>query len=369
MDVFFGSYSDGATEAVAYEMRLARASIEIVQETASVVVFRFDQLPVALGALEISFQLFSAQSTVRFQEDSFTFDSVAFSIKEIVNGVSGQIRSKLLACNSWRVSGIRKDVAGRRQNFRSKDLELFFTDAVRSAFGADLGDTLAQHGLPPVDLSGFDLEFFVWVCAGVLAVGWSDRELTGLLHPPTRQLVSKGDTGEILSKSADTTAYILAYTALLMFEDGSGRLTSGSKLLCGDPMCGVGTCLFALQHIISTRFQGVLAHCIGSDASEPSVSQALANLARLRMDESRFTFTPCAAEEVARTGVMPLNSVDIVVVDPPWGHRHGSFADISRRTPAWARQWVAMLRCAPRRVRDSGPSLHSSKSISHPVGG
>ena len=81
-------------------MRLARASIEIVQETASVVVFRFVQLPVALGALEISFQLFSAQSTVRFQEDSFTFDSVAFSIKEIVNGVSGQIRSKLLACNS-----------------------------------------------------------------------------------------------------------------------------------------------------------------------------------------------------------------------------------------------------------------------------
>ena len=343
-NLFFGACSDGAEEAVAYEMHAAQVVIVAGHKPSCALIIRFDKFPSAIGTLDVIFQLFEDPRTYRFQEEAFTFDTVACGIKEIVHGESGQLRSKLLGCDSWRVSGIRKDFAGLRQNFRSKDLELLFTDAVRSAFGAAPGDTLLQHGLPPVDLLEFDLEFFVWVRGGALAVGWLDKETSRIIQPPTRILISKGDTGFILSKSADTTAFVMACIALKVYEAGGGCLQDKSDLICGDPMCGVGTCLFALQYFVSTHLQGVDADFIGSDTSEPSIAQARANLARLHLDGGSFTFAHCAAEDVGRAGAMPLNGVDLVLVDPPWGHRHGNFADIARRTPAWARQWVAILR-------------------------
>ena len=308
-------------------------------------IFAFDQSPVALGSFDLLIELFGQQS-YRIQERIFSFESISSSISDIIHEIALSLREKMLGCSSWRVSGVRKDIAGERQDFRSKDLELLTTEAIRVAFGAASGDTLLQHGLPPVALSGFDLEVVIWARGGVLAIGWSDPTLSRLIYPPTRLLVCKGENGDILSKAADATAFVLAGTALLEYEAGIGRLGS-TEVRCGDPMCGVGTCLFALHYIISAHFPAARPASIGSDAAAVSVAQAIANLRRLPFDPSMFSFQQCAAEEVGRSGVMPLNGMDVLVVDPPWGHRHGSFADICRRTPAWARQWVAVLRCQP----------------------
>ena len=361
MDYFFGSYSDGAQEAVEYELNLLDARSHFTCASSSALIFEFSDSPRAAGTLDVVFKLIGLKS-FQVQKDSFMLDTVETAIHGIVEECVDALRLKLKSCSSWRASGIRKDTAGQRQNFRSKDLELLFTDAIRAAFGAARGDTLQQHSLPPVALSGFDLEFIVWVRGGLLAIGWTDSALSHILHPPTRLLVRKGESGEILSKAADATAFVLACIALRDYEAGSGQLSSGAELLCGDPMCGVGTCLFALHYTVSTHFSGARPACIGSDASEPSVRQARDNLSRLQFDPGRFAFVQCAAEAVGRDGAMPLNGVDLVIVDPPWGHRHGTFADICRRTPAWARQWVAVLRWArPHQLRRPRTNLRPGR--------
>lgn len=327
-----------------YELNLVGAKISVAKESSSALIFSFDQSPSALGCLDLLIQLFGIQS-YRIQEGIFSLESITSAISDIIHDIAELLHAKMLNYSSWRVSGVRKDVAGERQDFRSKDLELLTTEAIRVAFGAASGDTLMQHGLPPVALSGFELEIVIWARGGALAIGWSDRPLSRVIHPPTRLLVCKGESGEILSKAADATAFVLASTALMEFGAGGGRL-EGAEVRCGDPMCGVGTCLFALHYMISAHFPSACPYSIGSDSAPASVAQAIANLGRLPFECSRFSFQQCAAEEVGRCGAMPLNGMDLLVVDPPWGHRHGSFADICRRTPAWARQWVAVLRSA-----------------------
>ena len=333
-ELWFGAYADGAQEAVEYELNLVETHIVASHSAASALVFFFQNSQHTIGSIETLFRLFSPRS-YRIQECSFSLDSLTEVIHEIVSDLSSTVKDKILNCTAWRISGIRKDTAQERQNFKSSDIEVLTANAIQSAL-------LAQgHFLPPVSLKQFDLEIILYVRGGIMAMGWADDEVRGL-RASNKLIVGKG--ADILSKAQDHVAFILASFSLLLSESRCNL--AGGEIRCCDPMCGVGTCLFALAFLVSSHFPTLRPLCFGMDKDERSIHQAKANLERTKLDSDRFRFFHCACEEMspkAREDI-PLNSIDIAIVDPPWGHRHGSFAQISRQTLRWARQWVAMLR-------------------------
>lgn len=123
------------------------------------------------------------------------------------------------------------------------------------------------------------------------------------------------------------------------------RGVSGPIVL--DPMCGVGTYLLALAWLVERRGFSAgaaaprfpLPRIVGMDAEAQSVEQAALNARR-----SGAAWMPSFV--MASSLALPIDncSVDLIVVDPPWGHRHATHAYVKRYFLHWAREWVRVLR-------------------------
>ena len=104
------------------------------------------------------------------------------------------------------------------------------------------------------------------------------------------------------------------------------------SLLFLDPMCGVGTIPSIFSRISSNL--GRYAFAIGSELDESSVKISTQN-------------TGCDQNIVlANTLKLPFPSelFDLIIVDPPWGHRHGKNHVIMKNMFRWMKEWTRVLK-------------------------
>lgn len=148
---------------------------------------------------------------------------------------------------------------------------------------------------------------------------------------------------------------------------GDSESVGGRGLVCLDPMCGVGTFPLALAFVLRrhhpTRCGGMKIW--GTEECEESVSTANRNLrpgtteasSAVEQDESQHdvqavprdsqpseTSIAFAVEQADDLSFLANDSVDMIVVDPPWGHRHGGFKVLNKMTVRWVREWGRVLR-------------------------
>ena len=104
------------------------------------------------------------------------------------------------------------------------------------------------------------------------------------------------------------------------------------NLLFLDPMCGVGTIPSIFSRVSSNL--GRYGFSIGSELDANSVKISTQN-------------TGCDQNIVlANTLKLPFHSerFDLIIVDPPWGHRHGKNHVIMKNMFRWMKEWTRVLK-------------------------
>jgi hypothetical protein len=123
-------------------------------------------------------------------------------------------------------------------------------------------------------------------------------------------------------------------------------INSSTKFIALDPMCGVGTFPLAFQYIMRRYYPSLLpgVKIIGADAALESIEQARRNCSRsIAPGENEIVFHVQENEDQVSIP-LPCDCVDVIVVDPPWGHRHCTFAYINKMMIKWMSEWVRVLK-------------------------
>jgi len=106
-------------------------------------------------------------------------------------------------------------------------------------------------------------------------------------------------------------------------------------------MCGVGTYLLALRWVLERRPVPGLrgAQLVGVDIDSES-----ADFVRLNAGSTVGALTLAVLH--GSSAALPLRnaSVDLIIVDPPWGQRHSSHNYVKQFFPRWAREWARVLK-------------------------
>lgn len=209
---------------------------------------------------------------------------------------------------------------------------------------------------PQVDLQCSDVDVIAFVSDGVdelaVAAGASREELRGKVpellalglrtaSTPCRQASLQVDKGGAVSRADDTVALCVAQRAAELLQRQREDAMAPRSYRVLDPMCGVGTYLFALRWVLS-REKAALVELVGVDSELESLLHAMANGAA--SDDRWLGQPPNFIMGSSRALPLQSNSVDAIVVDPPWGHRHGSHTYVKKNFYYWANEWARVLR-------------------------
>merc|ERR1712224_1184918 len=117
--------------------------------------------------------------------------------------------------------------------------------------------------------------------------------------------------------------------------------------------CGVGTVLLALRwvhhHRAPLSLNDAKVHFIGSDVDRKSVAlmqkNSEANMGEgMKLKDVARRAELCFVTACCKALPFGKSSVDLLLVDPPWGQRHSTYAHVRRGFPCWVREWVRVLR-------------------------
>jgi len=154
---------------------------------------------------------------------------------------------------------------------------------------------------------------------------------------PSRPASLCVEKGGILSRADDTVAFCVAHRVIDLMEERCAAdpgAREGLRVL--DPMCGVGTYLMALQWLMSRR-GAFRPNLLGVELESEAVEHLRGNAAR----------AGCPVNVIRGSSIgLPIrdDSIDLILVDPPWGMRHSSHNYVKRYFPRWVREWARVLR-------------------------
>lgn len=341
---FLGVYPRGLSSIALDELQREHCSVLAHEEEHCALLFRPQDHVLELGSFLLLCEVLGdpefGPTTVL--PPSPSLQDLAHAAEMQARASCKALRRAMRPFKTWRVSVYR---SGATQRWRSPEVAIKIGEAIAPAGSIALSPSCTAG--PQVDLKSFEVEVVAFVSDGVdelqVAAGAKRSELMGnsellLLGLRSggcraRQVTLGIQKGDLLSRADDTAALCVAQKALEFFR-------GDSCLRVLDPMCGVGTYLFALQWALSRMAPKTVAMW-GADAEAESLMHATGNakLAKLRTG-SRIDFFQ------GSNGSLPLKSdfFELIVVDPPWGQRHSSHAYVKHHLYAWAREWARLLR-------------------------
>ena len=119
-----------------------------------------------------------------------------------------------------------------------------------------------------------------------------------------------------------------------------------------DPMCGIGTIPMVFQRVCKNI--GKTAFVVGTELKYDSLKIANQKCQEgpihrsvgqnEDLDQNKYFSHPNII--LANTLTLPFrqNLFDLVIVDPPWGHRHGKNHEIMKNMFRWMMEWVRVLK-------------------------
>ena len=370
---FFVLYADGLLHVCQQEMVAFRGTwiAHWPDQCAAVIAIRQDEHSPLPGTFCEIFRIFASGgvcgSVLTCQEvNADTLDALA---AQLVSANAVAIQDYLGSVEPWRISCTHRDVASHRFDANGNLLscrKVVQSQEIERAIGVAMHNYLTSPNLAPVSLTQYVKELCVWVSHDMFALGFSPARRS------TRSMcIDKGP--DVRSRADDATAVCMAWLGLAHAlalpgpilrrwhedkktthptpsndqpfspacfphsgSDAAGGATSSLHVL--DPMCGVGTCLFAAAFVAQQL--GLAAQIRGCDVSEQSIHMARHNatLANLHLNASAgpstapsFEFDAC---DCGGEGVW-ADELDgwahLVLVDPPWGQRHSSHSQVCER--------------------------------------
>jgi len=371
--IFAGAYPRGLGRVALAELSRAGGMVRDLFEAHCVVLFALplrspEAPPVEFGSFDALFELVGG--AVLWLPPTPSLADIAAVADSSMRPLAGEWRSALRAFGRWRFSGHR---IGSTHGVKTPQLAPFIGGTLAAIGAVSLTDGCTAG--PVVDLEKFDVEVVVLLSDGVdelrVAVGGGQegetREalasslpklmLLGVRrcrgpagHALCRTTSLQIEKGAVVSRANDTIAFCVAQLAADLLalpapppagtacmEEASACTSSRREppvvaQRCLDPMCGVGTYLLALHCVTVER--GLAAELLGVDADAESVALARRN------GTSGIAFLR------GSSAALPLRdgSIDLVLVDPPWGQRHASHSYVKRLMPRWAREWTRVLR-------------------------
>ncbi|KAJ1477453.1 hypothetical protein T484DRAFT_1906347 [Baffinella frigidus] len=111
----------------------------------------------------------------------------------------------------------------------------------------------------------------------------------------------------------------------------------GRELNVLDPMCGVGSYLCAMAKVALALNCRISLR--GGDQEEDSVALAQRNVGAHAERATPPFPTQLSQCNLFEESACPDGWADVVIVDPPWGKRHGTWSEVRKGTPVWARRW------------------------------
>ena len=164
----------------------------------------------------------------------------------------------------------------------------------------------------------------------------------------------KSDSKESISYKNDppstTNNSIAACLIILAIEK---YFLKNKSILFLDPMCGVGTIPFVFENLSSKL--GWKPILFGSEVDANSVklfNQKISELMKHKKtaphntpQNELFGFNGLSIV-IANTLNLPFlsDTFDLIIVDPPWGHRHGKNHVIMKNMFRWMKEWVRVLK-------------------------
>ena len=121
-----------------------------------------------------------------------------------------------------------------------------------------------------------------------------------------------------------------------------GQRDDDRRIAVLDPMCGVGTLLCAFHVAAEKHLRKRNTRCefYGADKCQESIDLAKDNLKSLKCENFRVIRN----EHENLMSDFAESSFDLVLVDPPWGHRHSKFNEVKANMLQWARTWMRLLK-------------------------
>eukprot|EP00928_Gymnodinium_smaydae_P057116 TRINITY_DN40393_c0_g1_i1.p1 TRINITY_DN40393_c0_g1~~TRINITY_DN40393_c0_g1_i1.p1 ORF type:complete len:470 (-),score=43.76 TRINITY_DN40393_c0_g1_i1:254-1663(-) len=434
--IYVGVYPRGFAQQALTELSLVRALVVDHHEAHCVVLFRLArQARCAADNADDSVSLKNDDSTCVETLGTFIvlFQAIgkavelppAAALSQVTDAASGQIRAN---ADAWRAA-LRAHATWRctvhrfgSHAFRSPDIVNGFADVLSEdgveAVSPDAApDDHAQGSkaaLPYVNLDSYEVEVVVLLSDGLDSIllstgkasrrelrsrpGASELLLLGIRRTDDAHCrvvdlqLGRGDAPRADTAVAMCTAYRMAEA---LRESRAAALHEGvlvaselpRVLTVLDPMCGVGTYLLALQWVHQNRalLQDIQSlELIGSDQEVDSISWAMRNASTSACSNCTHAHAGVVSSFfAANSRDLPLAecSVDLIVVDPPWGQRHGTHTEVKRGFPRWAREWARVLRpgglavivtittvllervCAEMQERRDGPCLEVVTSM------
>ena len=180
-----------------------------------------------------------------------------------------------------------------------------------------------------------------------------DTSMPNTIEPKSKQhtnLHSDNDMSEtcIKNRPSSTGNSIAACLSMLVL---SRYLSGCDNIIFLDPMCGLGTIPMVFRELCNTA--GKNCFVIGTDTSPHSLSignQKSPNTKYLGIrdiaTEDKLLWADRPNIILADTTRLPFlsNLFDVIIVDPPWGHRHGKNHVIMKNMFRWMKEWVRVLK-------------------------
>jgi len=374
MQRYFALYPDGLRHACEQELRAlgGRWVCEFPEQSGAVIDLHADApLP---GTFSLLFRTFAAGGTVAgsvLTGQTLSADALDGLVAQLVSANTAEIAAYLGTAEPWRITALRAPVS---HDFQSQEVERSVGKALRQHFDVD--------SLPPVSLVHYTRELRVWVGDGILVLGFSpDRKHCSNLSVEKGEVLSRADDAVSVCIAWIGVSHALALRGPVLdrwsacpagYEEAnaSGQAREPSTPLhVLDPMCGVGTYLFAAAKVAQDL--NIAMRLRGRDQSAQSIDMARQNAASFdrrsaaagrdenSSGEKAGDVARGAEEEAGRAGegdgeggvgeaaapcdrlsVLPWCRFDfstcdcveeapcedgwaeLVMVDPPWGQRH-----------------------------------------------
>jgi len=173
--------------------------------------------------------------------------------------------------------------------------------------------------------------------------------LKGERHSQKKENMLRKRERELKSEANDAVSICVAYKAMSLLADGR----SEKVLRVLDPTCGRGTLLLAMRWIHTHRpmFKARVSalELIGFEIkpSKTFWAQFNANSAfhcKTAQIQQRIPVAPISFV-CASSDAIPLasSSMDLIVVDPPWGMQGNNHEYVKRKLPRWIQEWTRVL--------------------------
>eukprot|EP00505_MAST-04D_sp_SCG-Rhode-Island_P002666 Stramenopile-MAST_4_protein_2666 len=193
----------------------------------------------------------------------------------------------------------------------------------------------------PVSLTGPEIELVCWTFDYDGARSPSDGALYraewlfGYRECPSTTRAAGSSNDAVGPATVEAVAALMAWSCLLEHTARRGPRRGPVSVL--DPMCGVGTLpsiaveMMRLLSFVSMVPNALHAH--GCELLGPAVSRARARCGH------QVDLVCCS------TTRLPYgeNTMNVVLVDPPWGHRHLSHSEVKHGFRRWLKEWARVL--------------------------